>query len=246
MRDGAALRRAPPAHRQPDLARGRADRGELHRGFRRHAAAAAAERAADAACQGRVRRPCRHLAADRAVRRAWHQGDVLHAGAYLRTLSTGAAGGGTQRPRDRRPHVGAPRAEGPGAGARPSAEDRARAGGDHRSPAGRHSQRAHAGAAAAGGFIYISHELGRSSAVLSARCRRRERDAQPAVPLCDRRRDVLQLRLAGQRQRGAADHRSGPGVRPVVGGVLAAVPRRRLPQHRACIRSCPAGRCASR
>ena len=151
VRGGARLRRAPPAHHRPDLARRRTDRGEFHRRFRRHAAAPAAERAADAACQGRVRRARRHLASDRAVRRARHQGDDLHAWPDLRALSAGAARGGTQRTRDRRPHVGAPRAEGSGDGARPSAEDRERAGGDRRTPAGRQPQRAHAWAAEAGG-----------------------------------------------------------------------------------------------
>src|SRR2546429_1655122 len=58
--------------------------------------------------KGRIRRPGRHLAADRAVRRAQGQGDDLHAGAGMRALSASLARRGRGRPRDRRPHVGAP------------------------------------------------------------------------------------------------------------------------------------------
>ena len=120
----------------------------------------------------------------------------------------------------------------PGAGARPSAEDRERAGDDRRPPAGGKPQRAHARAAEAGGVSLHLARVGRSPPVLPARRRRRQHDAEPAVPLRDRRRDVLQLRLARQRQRRATHHRPGSGVRSVVGRVLAAVPRRRLSQHR--------------
>ena len=50
----------------------------------------------------------------------------------------------TERARACRPHVGAPRAEGPGARARPSAQDRRRARKDQRPPAGWHAQPPHA------------------------------------------------------------------------------------------------------
>ena len=49
-----------------------------------------------------------------------------------------------ERTRDRRSHVGTPRAEGRGAGAGPSAEDRGGVGKDRRPAAGRHAQRPHA------------------------------------------------------------------------------------------------------
>ena len=81
------------------------------------------------------------------------------------------------------------------------------------------------------GYIYRSEGSADQLPALRRRRSRRELPRPSAVPLRDRRRDVLQLCLARQRECGAAHHRPGTRVRHLVGGVSAAISRRRLPQH---------------
>ena len=110
--------------------------------------------------------PRRHLAADRAIRLAWHQGDVLHSRSHLRALSAGARAVVQKRARACRPHVGAPRAERAGARARASAQDCSRAGKVQRPPSGWLAQPPHAAAAARRGLHLQFPRCGRSSALL--------------------------------------------------------------------------------
>ena len=58
-----------------------------------------------------------------------------------------------------------------------------------------------------------------------------EADPEPAVPLRHRRRDVLQLRLAGQRQQRPAHDGPRPCRGDVVAHVRAVLSRRRLHEH---------------
>ncbi len=175
------------------------------------------------------------------------QGDDLHPGPHLRTLPARGAGGGAQRPRDRRPHVGAPRSARSRSWsaticARPARRWRSSTG---RRPVGTRSK--HSLRAAEGGRLHLHlGRLGRPSAVLRARCARRSQPpAEPAVPPRHRRRDVLQLRLDGQRERGPAHDRSRPRLGSLVGCLHPAIPRGRLPERLSCIPSCRAARCAS-
>ncbi|CAA9244771.1 MAG: hypothetical protein AVDCRST_MAG08-1803, partial [uncultured Acetobacteraceae bacterium] len=228
--------RAPPGaargHPGPRLARGRPHRGELHRRLRRHAAAAPDERAADAARQGGVRRPRRHLAPGRAPRRPRREGDHLHPWTDLRALPAGRPRGGAERARGRGPHVGAPRPEGARAGARPPAAVHRRARGAHGPAAGRHAQPPQPRPAPGVRLPLPLERLGRPPPALPAGRGRPRLPGEPALPLRHRRRDVLQLRLDGHGHRGAAHGGPGARARPVVGRVPPTVPpARRVSEH---------------
>ena len=163
----------------------------------------AAQRAADAARQGRIRRTCRHLAADRAVR--------LRTASRRRSSRRAASANSTRR-RCARPSRAATRSPITcgSIGCRRSRRSKRtiwrktvaaleRLAGP---PPGRHAQQPHA---------ELLREHGLSSTAPRARptsgritCSTADGDnglAQPAVPLRHRRRHVLQLRLARQRQR---------------------------------------------
>ena len=190
------LRRPLAEDRQPRLARRHAHRRQLHRRLRRHAAAPPPQRAADAARQGRVRRPGRHLAADRAVRPHDIKATIFTLGRICELYPQALKAARQKRARDRRPHVGAPRAEGAGARARPSAArpqprwrgsaaaaPSARAAGTRPRCCGRRATSTTPTARADHRPYYVLRRQGRAL------------PARPAVPLRHRRRHVLLLRL---------------------------------------------------
>ena len=225
---GRRLRRAAQGDREDHLAQRGAHRRQLHRRLRHHAAAPSPERAAAAARQGRVRRPGRHLAPDRAVRQPQDQGDDLHARPHLRALSDSlraAAKSGHEiadhmwehrvpkEPELERDHLQQDH--------RGDREDRGQ-------EAGRHAQHPQPRAAARARLHLHLRRFDGSSAELARRPGRLAADPQPAVPLRHRRRDVLQLRLARQRQQRPAHDGSRPCRGAVVAHVRAVLSRRRL------------------